>query len=58
MKGGNMERYPALRYSDSMWEDYKNGIWIAECDSLEGFEDRIEELKKISINWDLPCALY
>jgi hypothetical protein len=39
------EKYPALRYSDDMGGNFKNGVWNIECDSWRGFEDRIEEFK-------------
>ncbi len=39
------EKYPALRYSDDMGGIFKNGVWKIECDSLRGFEDRIEQFK-------------
>jgi hypothetical protein len=40
------EKYPALRYSNKMGEDFKNGVWTVECDSWREFEDRIEECKE------------
>jgi hypothetical protein len=45
------EKYPALRYSDNMWEDCKNGVWTVECDSWKEFENRIEEYKKYAYVW-------
>ena len=38
--------YRALRYSENMWEDCKNGVWTLECNSWKEFEDIIEEFKK------------
>ena len=40
------EKYPALRYSDNMGGNFKNGVWNIECDSWREFEDRIEEFKR------------
>jgi len=45
------EKYPALRYSDNVWEDCKNGVWTVECDSWKEFEKRIEEYKKYAYVW-------
>jgi hypothetical protein len=45
------EKYPALRYSDNMWEDCKKGVWTIECDSWEKFEDRIKEYKQYKYLW-------
>jgi len=45
------EKYPALRYSDNMREDCKNGVWALECDSWKEFENRIEEYKKYVYVW-------
>jgi len=45
------EKYRALRYSDDMWEDCKNGVWTIECNSWKEFEDRIEEYKKYAYVW-------
>lgn len=45
------ERYPALRYSDNMWEDCKNGILTVECDSWKELENRIEEYKEYAYLW-------
>ncbi len=43
--------YPALRYSDNMWEDCKNGIWTVECDSWEEFEKRTKEYEEYKYVW-------
>jgi len=40
------EKYPALRCSDNMGEDFENGVWTVECNSWKEFEDRIEQFKK------------
>ncbi len=40
------EKYPALRYSDNMGGNFKDGVWNIECCSWGEFEDRIEEFKE------------
>ena len=45
------EKYPALRYSDNMWEDRKNGVWTVECDSWKEFENKIKEYKEYKYFW-------
>lgn len=45
------EKYRALRYSDDMWEDCKNGVWTVECNSWKEFEDTIEEYKEYAYLW-------
>ena len=40
------EKYPTLRYSDTLFEESKNGVWTVECNSWKEFEDRIGEFKK------------
>lgn len=45
------EKYPALRYSDNMWEDCKNGVWTVECNSWKEFENRMEEYKEYKYMW-------
>jgi hypothetical protein len=32
------EKYPALPYSDTMWDDSKNGVLTVEGDSWKEFE--------------------
>lgn len=45
------EQYPALPYSDNMWEDSKNGILTVECNSWEEFNERIGEYKNYKYFW-------
>jgi len=45
------EKYPALRYSDNMGGNFKNGVWNIECDSWRKFEDKIEELKRLKYKY-------
>jgi hypothetical protein len=40
------EKYPALRYSDNMGGNFKNGVWNIECDSWRKFVDKMEEFKR------------
>ena len=40
------EKYPALLYSEKLWENCKNGVCTFECNAWEDFENRIEEFKK------------
>ncbi len=40
------EKYPALRYSDHMAEDFQNGCLTIKCNSWGEFEERIEECKE------------
>jgi hypothetical protein len=55
------EAYPALRYTDSMGGNFKNGVWTIECESWREFEDKIEEFKgpKYKYVWrGQSCAKY
>jgi len=45
------EKYPALRYTDNMWEDCKNGTWTVECGSWQEFENRIQEYRQYAYLW-------
>jgi hypothetical protein len=40
------EKYPALRYSDTLFKECKNGVWTVECSSWKEFENRIMEFKE------------
>lgn len=40
------EKYPALQYSDALFENCKTGVWTIECNSWKEFEDKIEEYKR------------
>lgn len=61
------EKYPALRYSDTLFEECKNGVWTVECNSWKEFEGRIEEFKEKkykymwrgqSCEWPLLPSIY
>jgi len=61
------EKYPALRYSDIVGKECKNGVWTVESNSWKEFEDRIEEFKKKkykymwcgqSCEWPLLPSIY
>lgn len=45
------QKYPALEYSDKMWEDSKNGVLTVECDSWKGFKRRIQEYTQYKYVW-------
>jgi hypothetical protein len=45
------EKYPALRYSDHMAEDFQNGCLTIKCNSWGEFEDRIAEFTKYKYVW-------
>ena len=45
------EKYPALRYSDQMAENFQNGCLTIKCNSWGEFEDRIAEFTKYKYVW-------
>jgi len=45
------EKYPALRYTQEMWDDCKNGVWTVECPSWKEYVRTVEEYREYRYVW-------